>query len=678
VPRYKFAWTNLPQPLLKVLARDLNLGNGDPADLLRAEFGARPDDEFVRQAWATLLERWLPQVASARTSIVDRLREAGVGDGAYPKSKQSQLDYLGSRRNARRLREIVLAEFVAAGEHAAHVDQPAVSATPTPRRARKEAVISPVDSHQIAAASAPRVSAAPAPVEALGLTGDLKSKIDRIWDAFWSGGISNPLEVIEQITYLLFLRRLDDLQTLAEKKARRTGQRIETPIFQPGQADLRWSRFKDLEPGVMFKVIDEQVFPFLRQLGGDGSTYSEHMKDARFTIPTPVLLSRVVDMLDDIPMHGRDTNGDLYEYMLAKIATAGQNGQFRTPRHIIALMVAMTDPRPSDEICDPAAGTCGFLVAAAEQVRREHPSVMTDEQQRKHFHHSMFHGYDFDSTMLRIGSMNMLLHGVEQPDVRYRDSLAQAASAEEGLYSLILANPPFAGSLDYETTSKALQQVVKTKKTELLFLALFVRLLKPGGRAAVIVPDGVLFGSSKAHKELRRVLVEDQKLDAVVKLPSGVFRPYAGVSTAILLFTKTNSGGTDHVWFYDVEADGWTLDDRRSPLLAPDQLGPAPRDEHGNRVAFDPTNHPKNNLPDVLARWSERDDGERKRERTEQSFCVPKVDIAAQGYDLSLNRYKTVVHGEVEYRPSLEIIADLEKLEDEIQQGLADLKAMLS
>ena len=510
------------------------------------------------------------------------------------------------------------------------------------------------------------------------ITGELKSKIDRIWDAFWSGGISNPLEVIEQITYLLFIRRLDDLQTLAEKKANRTGKPIENEVFQPGQAELRWSRFKGMEPAVMHKVIADKVFPFLRELGGDGSTYSEHMKDARFTIPTPALLSRVVDMLDDVPMQDRDTNGDLYEYMLSKIATAGQNGQFRTPRHIIQLMVEMTAPTPQDEIVDAAAGTCGFLVAAAEYVRREHPSVMTDAQQRRHFHHSMFHGYDFDSTMLRIGSMNMLLHGVENPDVRYRDSLSEGAAGEEGLYSLILANPPFAGSLDYESTSKDLQRVVKTKKTELLFLALFLRLLKPGGRAAVIVPDGVLFGSSTAHKTLRKILVEDQKLDAVVKLPSGVFRPYAGVSTAILLLTKTNSGGTDHVWFYDVQSDGWSLDDKRNPLLPADQLGSVPRDAHGVRVAFDPTSHGKNNLPDALARWAERDGNELKRDRTEQSFCVQKADIAAQGYDLSLNRYREVLHDELEHRAPLEIIADLEKVEFEIQQGLADLREMLS
>ncbi len=375
------------------------------------------------------------------------------------------------------------------------------------------------------------------------ITGELKSKIDRVWDAFWSGGISNPLEVIEQITYLLFIRRLDDIQTLVEKKARITKTEVDSPVFLPDQAYLRWSQFKNASPEVMHKTIDE-VFPFLRGLG-DGSTYSEHMKDARFTIPTPALLSKVVDMLDDIPMADRDTNGDLYEYLLSKIASAGVNGQFRTPRHIIELMVKMTAPHPSDEICDPACGTGGFLVAASEYVRATHAEALLDEKQRSHFHQSMFHGYDFDSTMLRIGSMNMLLHGIESPDIRYRDSLSEGAAGDADKYTLVLANPPFAGSLDYEATAKDLQRIVKTKKTELLFLALFLKLLKPGGRAAVIVPDGVLFGSSTAHKALRKMLVEDQKLDAVVKLPSGVFRPYAGVSTAILFFTKTNSGGTD-------------------------------------------------------------------------------------------------------------------------------------
>lgn len=483
------------------------------------------------------------------------------------------------------------------------------------------------------------------------ITGDLKTKIDRIWDAFWSGGISNPLEVIEQITYLLFIRRLDDIQTLAEKKARATGAPIDNPVFLPGQSNLRWSHFKNTSPEVMFQIVGNEVFPFLRTMG-DGTTYSEHMKDARFTVPTPALLSKVVDMLDDIPMADRDTNGDLYEYLLSQIASAGKNGQFRTPRHIIDLMVSMTAPKPGDEICDPASGTAGFLVSASEYVRNTHGDALLDETQRRHFHNSMFHGYDFDNVMLRIGSMNMLMHGIEAPDIRYRDSLSEGAAGDAEKYTLILANPPFAGSLDYESTAKDLQRTVKTKKTELLFLALFLKLLKPGGRAAIIVPDGVLFGSSTAHKALRKTLVEDQKLDAVVKLPSGVFRPYAGVSTAILFFTKTNSGGTDDVWFYEVRADGFSLDDKRNPVEA-------------------------NDLPDVLARWQARE-AEKDRARTDQSFLVPKADIVAQGYDLSFNRYKEVVHEEIEHRAPLDIIADIEKLDAEIAADLAELKAMLA
>jgi type I restriction enzyme M protein len=510
------------------------------------------------------------------------------------------------------------------------------------------------------------------------LTGEIRNQVDRIWDAFWSGGISNPLEVIEQITYLLFLRRLDDLQTLEENKAKRLGRPIERHVFPKGNdpkgrpfEHFRWSRFKHFEPRDMYTVVSEHVFPFLRSLGGNGSTYAQHMKDARFTVPTPALLAKVVDLLEQVPMEDRDTKGDVYEYMLGKIATAGQNGQFRTPRHIIRLMVEMTAPTPTDVICDPAAGTCGFLIAAGEYLRERHPEALRDEGLREHFHHGMFHGFDFDNTMLRIGSMNMLLHGVENPDIRYRDSLAQDHAGEEEKYTLVLANPPFAGSLDYENTAKDLLQIVKTKKTELLFLALFLRLLKPGGRAAVIVPDGVLFGSSKAHRELRRILLDDQKLDAMISLPGGVFKPYAGVSTAILVFTKTNSGGTDYVWFYDVEADGWSLDDKRSPLLPEDKLGPVAR------TALSEDDHAKNNLPDVLARWTRRASGERDRPRTAQSFCVARADIATQGYDLSLNRYKEVLHEAVEHRPPQAILAELASLESQIQAGLNELKEMI-
>jgi type I restriction enzyme M protein len=511
------------------------------------------------------------------------------------------------------------------------------------------------------------------------LTGELRNQVDAIWNAFWTGGISNPLEVMEQITYLLFIRRLDELHTLEERKAARLKRPMERRLFPEGAdprgrayEDLRWSRFKNMAPGEMYEVVSEHVFPFLRAMGGDGSTYAHHMKDARFTIPTPALLARVVDMIAAVPMEDRDTKGDLYEYMLGKIATAGQNGQFRTPRHIIRLMVEMMAPTPRDVIVDPASGTCGFLVAAGEYLLETHPEVMRDDALRAHFHHHMFHGFDFDSTMLRIGSMNMALHGVENPDIRYRDSLAQDHAEDAGRYTLVLANPPFAGALDGDTVAKDLSAIVKTRKTELLFLTLFLRLLKPGGRAAVIVPDGALFGSTKAHKELRRMLVEDQKLDGVVSLPAGVFRPYAGVSTAILLFTRTDSGGTDSVWFYDMQADGWSLDDKRQPLLDEAKLGPVVM------LPLTDAEHAKNNLPDARHRWTQRDGAERDRPRTAQSFCVPKAEIAATGWDLSLNRYKDVVREEAKHRAPKEILVDLHKLEDEIREGMARLEDMLS
>jgi type I restriction enzyme M protein len=510
------------------------------------------------------------------------------------------------------------------------------------------------------------------------LTGELRSQVDRVWDSFWSGGIANPLEVLEQITYLLFLRRLDELETLEENKSRQLGRAQERKIFPSGADgkgckydDMRWSRLKNMAPQDMFATVSEHVFPFLREVGGDNSTYAKQMQGARFTIPTPALLAKVVDLLDQIPMEERDTKGDLYEYMLSKIASAGQNGQFRTPRHIIKLMVEMVEPTAKDVICDPASGTCGFLVAAGEYLRERRTELFADAKSRDHFHNHMFHGYDFDTTMLRIGSMNMLLHGVENPNITYRDSLSQDYAVEDEKYSLILANPPFAGSLDFDGTAKDLLSVVKTKNTELLFLVLFLKLLKAGGRAAVIVPDGVLFKTSKANKELRRILVEEQKLDAVVSLPSGVFKPYAGVSTAILFFTKTNSGGTDTVWFYDMTADGWSLDDKRQPLLDAELLG-----THPSR-ALTADEHAKNNLADVLARWHEREGSERERGRTEQSFAVSREEIAAADYDLSLNRYKEVIHEQVEHVPPLQLIAELNLIEAEIQAGLKQLEGML-
>ncbi|MFC5930356.1 SAM-dependent DNA methyltransferase [Cryobacterium melibiosiphilum] len=501
------------------------------------------------------------------------------------------------------------------------------------------------------------------------LPAELKSQIDKVWNAFWTGGIANPVEVIEQITYLLFIRRLDDLHTLAENKANRTGDPIENGIFPVGNDDaaraprpyndLRWSVFANRAPDEMFEIVGQHVFPFLQQLGKVGSSYARNMKDARFTIPTQALLVKVVDLLNDIPMDDRDTKGDVYEYMLSKLATSGTNGQFRTPRHIIKLMVDMAAPTPTDTIIDPAAGTAGFLVMAGEYLREHHPEIFTDAATRAHFNGPAFTGYDSDAAMARIGSMNLLLHGVDNPTMERGDSLAEAHPQTDA-YTLVLANPPFAGSLDFETTAKDLLEVVKTKKTELLFVALMLRLLKNGGRAAVIVPDGVLFGSSKAHTELRRILVEDHKLDAVVKLPSGVFKPYAGVSTAILFFTKTSSGGTDNVWFYDVQADGFSLDDKRTPL--------------------DAAVHEQDNLDDVLARWtslSSTDSEELARPRTAQSFMVPKAEIVAQGFDLSLNRYQVIEHEVVVHRSPTEILTDLAALDAEVAGGLAALAVVV-
>ncbi|MCB9909346.1 MAG: N-6 DNA methylase [Planctomycetes bacterium] len=454
------------------------------------------------------------------------------------------------------------------------------------------------------------------------LTGEIKNQIDRVWDSFWSGGISNPLEVIEQITYLLFLRRLDDMHTLEENKANRLKKPMERRIFPEGDdgkdgkrgrpyEDFRWSRFKHFAPAEMFTVVGEHVFPYLRtdlarQLGNGDSTYAHHMKDARFTIPTPALLAKVVDLLDKVPMEERDTKGDVYEYMLGQIATAGQNGQFRTPRHIIRLMVELTAPQPTDVICDPACGTAGFLVAAGEYLRERHANLLHDAKLREHFHHGLFHGFDFDNTMLRIGSMNMLLHGVENPGIRYRDSLAQEHGGEEEKYTLVLANPPFAGSLDYENTAKDLLQIVKTKKTELLFLALFLRLLKPGGRAAVIVPAGVLESDSAAHRKFRKTLVDANRLEAVISLPHWVFKPYASVSTAILVFGR--SGATDSVWFYRIENDGFSDDANKTPRAGSE-------------------------LPEVLELWKHRDSTPYVPQRRKHRR-VTRQELVDNDYDL--------------------------------------------
>jgi type I restriction enzyme M protein len=510
------------------------------------------------------------------------------------------------------------------------------------------------------------------------LTGEPRNRINAIWDVIYSGGISNPMTVVEQLTYLFFMKRLDTEHTREEAKAATLKKEMERRIFPKGKdkngtpyEQYRWSKFKNLDPSAMFKLVSEQVFPWLQTLGGEASTYAEHMKDARFLFPTPALFAKVVDMVSELPLDDKDTKGDLYEYMLEKLASAGHNGQFRTPRHIIRLMVELVSPSPKDVIVDPACGTCGFLVGAAEYLKETHPEVFKDSALKKHFHEKMFHGFDFDPTMLRIGSMNMMLHGIENPDVHYRDSLSQDHADTAERYSLVLANPPFAGSLDADGVAKDLQQVVKTKKTELLFLALILKMLKAGGRAAVIVPEGVLFGSSNAHQQIRKLLVEEQKLEAVISLPSGVFKPYAGVSTAILVFTKTNSGGTDHVWFYGLEADGWSLDDKRQPRLSEEKLGANPK------AKLSSEEHAKNNLPDLLIRWAQRTKTERKNSRTAQSFTVSKAEIAAKAYALNLNAYKEVAASEVKHRAPKEILADLVALNEEISTETVALQELL-
>lgn len=497
------------------------------------------------------------------------------------------------------------------------------------------------------------------------ITGELKNKIDSLWDTFAAGGLVNPLDVIEQITYLMFIHDLDAADNLRAREANMLGlpyESIFTGEVQVGQRAidgqrLKWSVFHELPAAEMYTLMQEWVFPFIKTLHGDkDSAYSKYMDDAIFKLPTPLLLSKVVDALDEIyrlmsQSQAADVRGDTYEYLLEKLKQSGRNGQFRTPRHIIRMMVELMDPKADDVICDPACGTSGFLVCAGEYLKeRRREEIFFDRQKKDHYMNHMFFGYDMDRTMLRIGAMNMMTHGVDNPFIQYRDSLSEQNQDREK-YSLILANPPFKGSLDADTVSPDLLKVCKTKKTELLFLALFLRMLRVGGRCACIVPDGVLFGSSTAHKAIRRELVDGNRLEAVISMPSGVFKPYAGVSTAVLIFTKTGHGGTDNVWFYDMTADGLSLDDKRSPV-------------------------PDNDIPDIIARFHDLD-AEKDRQRTEKSFFVPRAEIVENGYDLSINKYKKTEYKPVEYPPTSEIMAELRELELEIGTAMDELEGML-
>ncbi|MCL2153397.1 MAG: type I restriction-modification system subunit M [Oscillospiraceae bacterium] len=488
------------------------------------------------------------------------------------------------------------------------------------------------------------------------ITGELKNKVDRLWEMFWTGGLTNPLDVIEQITYLMFIRDLDEMDNTRKKDSLMLGLSYESIFIE--KENLKWSSLRDKPADTMYQTMQGEIFPFIKTLHTDkGSTYAKYMEDAIFKIPTPRLLEQIITALDELyaiadkQTDKKDVRGDLYEYMLSKLTTAGTNGQFRTPRHIIRMMVELLDLHPGDLICDPACGTSGFLVSAGEYLKEKYlEDIFYDKDVKAHYDNAMFTGYDMDRTMLRIGAMNMMTHGIGNPHIIYKDSLSDQNS-DSGKYTKILANPPFKGSLDYDIVSTDLTKVAKTKKTELLFLALFLRMMKNGGRCASIVPDGVLFGSSKAHVDIRREIVENHRLEAIVSMPSGVFKPYAGVSTAVIVFTKTGAGGTDRVWFYDMQSDGYSLDDKRTELATSD-------------------------IPDIVGRFKSIE-GEGDRERTEQSFFVPKDEIVNNGYDLSINKYKQSAYVEEEYPHPREILAEINALEQEIVEGLRELEALI-
>lgn len=514
------------------------------------------------------------------------------------------------------------------------------------------------------------------------ITGDLKNQVDKIWNDFWTGGVSNPLNVIEQFTYLIFLKRLDDKQLKMEEQENLMGIPMENPIYTKKQKPIRWSQFKDKDPEVMFDLFTKPqpeldgltVFDFMKTVGRDGGVFTKYMKGAVFIIPTPQVLDKVVQKIDKLPLDNRDTKGDIYEYMLSKLSIAGKAGQFRTPKHIIRMMVHLMDPKKDDIISDPACGTAGFLVSAGEYLYEKHYDWFKEKEFREHYDTKMFNGTEFDSSMLRIAAMNLQLHGVEHPSLVGKDALSKSNGDVDDAYTLILANPPFKGSLDHDTVESSLLKMTKTKKTELLFLSLMLRTLKVGGRAAVIVPDGVLFGSSGAHKAIRKELVENQQLQGIISMPSGVFKPYAGVSTAILIFTKTNSGGTDKVWFYDMKADGLSLDDKRNPLV----------DEETMELCFEAPEKAKEkakdkcDIPDVLTDWQKLSKGEGNfSDRTSQSFLVPKKEIKDNGYDLSINRYKEIVYEEVEYEKPEKLIASIKELDAERQNALSNLEKII-
>lgn len=493
------------------------------------------------------------------------------------------------------------------------------------------------------------------------ITGEIKNRIDQIWDTFWTGGITNSMTILEQMTYLFFMKMLDDAQDKKEANALALGIEPDDLVFKKDAVwhnpetdrdvpynELRWKNFRHEEPSRMFAIVRNDVFVFIKNLNeGKQSAYSRFMQSAVFMIQNPRTLVRIVDGIQNLDMTDRDTMGDVYEYILGKMAASGNNGQFRTPRHIIRMMVELMEPRVDWEICDPAMGSAGFIVEAAKYVQEHHRTELMKKANMEHYKTRMFHGFDTDTTMLRIGAMNLMLHGVDAPDVKWQDSLSPE-NEDSDCYDLILANPPFAGSIDGGNISKSLLSVANTKKTELLFLSLFVRMLKIGGGCASIVPDGVLFGASAAHQAIRKELVDNQHLTAVISMPSGVFLPYSGVSTAILVFSKTNAGGTDKVWFYDMKADGFSLDQKRNPVE-------------------------ENDIPDVISRYRNMS-AEASRTRQDKSFLVPVDEIRCNGYNLSLNKYREVKVEKVQYESSDKLLDKLDNYEKEITLALKEFR----
>ena len=495
------------------------------------------------------------------------------------------------------------------------------------------------------------------------ITGDIKNRIDSIWDTFWTGGITNSITILEQMTYLFFMKMLDDSQLKREAAANLLGGTVSNPVFKDGAwhnpdtdrdvpyNNLRWHIFVNFEAEKMFQTISKDAFIFIKTLNeGKESAYSRFMESATFLIPNPRTLVKIVEGVDKLDMNNRDTMGDVYEYILSKMAATGNNGQFRTPRHIIRMMVELMQPTLKDTICDPAMGSAGFIVESAKYITEHYKQELLKKENADHYKNRMLHGFDTDQTMLRIGAMNLMLHGVDNPDIEYKDSLS-TDNTDTGRYTLCLANPPFAGSIDKEAISKSLLAITNTKKTELLFVSLFTRMLAVGGRCASIVPDGVLFGNSTGHKAVRKELIDNQRLQAVISMPSGVFQPYSGVSTAILIFTKTDAGGTDNVWFYDMRADGFSLDQKRDPV-------------------------PQNDIPDVISRFRNLQ-AEAHRSRKEQSFLVPVDEIRANDYDLSINKYKEVERVKVEYEQPAVILNRIKALETEITSAMSDLEKLM-